>query len=265
MEGHAYCGLCVRGVLRRRRLARTVLAVAAVSFGVALAVTLAQLQRRIEVAESTAFVAKRRVARLEDGRGGIVQALELQRAEVRGLREVMATLGRGAEVSRAEREATREAVEDRVDAIERSMAVLLDSLESMRRDIDGGAGPSLTAGEEEALLLRLDDPNPGVRLSALVGLRRGTGAAARKACVKGLGDSQEIVRQQAAVLSRLLGASEAVPALVDCLAEGGPLARESAIDALRTLEGTDLDFDPLGPADGRAEAVARWRRRLEER
>ncbi|MHC4821253.1 MAG: hypothetical protein ACYTDX_05995, partial [Planctomycetota bacterium] len=93
----------------------------------------------------------------------------------------------------------------------------------------------------------------------------GTGAAARKACVKGLGDSQEIVRQQAAVLSRLLGASEAVPALVDCLAEGGPLARESAIDALRTLEGTDLDFDPLGPADGRAEAVARWRRRLEER
>ncbi len=74
------------------------------------------------------------------------------------------------------------------------------------------------------------------------------------------------MRHQAALLARDLRVKEAIPLLVERLADASAAVRAASLDALRAMEGTDLGFDPLDPdAARRDEALLRWRERVRGR
>jgi len=266
LEGRAWCAACVPGTLARRRFVRACLWAGALAGIATVALLLRSVLRASLDADGTA---RRAAETAELSRGAAAEAagrLARLDAEIRGLSALVESEGRAVESLKRDAGA-REGIEDRLEGVERSLAVLLENVEGLRKEaaaLRPAAG--LAPEEEEELLARLDDANAGVRFESLWRLRRGSGASARKAAVKGLADPEDSVRYQAALLARDLKVKEAVPALVERLADGSVAVRSAAIDALRTLEGTDLGYEALEPVEGkREEAVRLWRKRLEER
>lgn len=206
-------------------------------------------------ARVTAEAAARDAAVLKGELAAARGRLRSMEERVETLTQLSASLGRGVESARAET---------------RRLAEILESLPppaTAGADATPAAGDDapLTAEEEADLADRFDDLNPGVRLSVVVGLRRGSGDRARDVARRALDDVRPDIRREGARLCALLSVDAAVPALVDRLSDGSPLVREAAIDALRTLEGTDLEFDPVAPEADREKAVAAWKARLSER
>jgi len=264
LEDRAFCASCAPGSLAVRKAARAALLAGGIAAVVLLGVRTALLSSRLGETEAWA----EHNSSVGVGLGARLAASERRmldlEAEARGLRALVEAAGRGAEASRAEARAAREALEDRLEGAERSLGTVLEALEAIRREVGVLRGPQRLTDEEEAALLdRLDKANAGERFEALWTLQRGSGAAAREAAVKGLGDPEDSVRYQAAVLARELGVREARPALVRCLALPSAVVRSAAIEALRSLDGTDLGFDPLEPSESaRAEAIRRWEERV---
>jgi hypothetical protein len=249
------------------RLVRVSVAAAAAAAVVLLALAARDARRESRDASAAAVRAEGRAAAAESAAardGGRIARLE---AEALALSELVRRESRAVEDLRREAAAGREGIEDRLEGVERSLGALLEASESLRRDLAEVRGTgALTGAEERALLDRMADANAGARFEALWRLQRGSGPAAREAAVKGLSDPEDGVRWQAAVLARVLKVREAAPALVDCLSSPGAAVRAAALDALREIEGTDLGFDPLEPAEERrAPALARWKERVADR
>jgi hypothetical protein len=184
-----------------------------------------------------------------------MQRVEVLERSVEDLAALAASLGRGVEAARQET---------------RRLAEILETLpppgsETGNGDFEKPVDEPLTAEEEKALAARFDDLNPGVRLSVLVGLRRGGGDEAREVARRALTDARPEVRREGASLCARFGDEDAVPFLVEALADGSALVREAAVDALRTLEGTDLGFDPVATDDERASSLERWRMHVRDR
>jgi len=267
VEGRAWCPACSPGMLARRRAVRWGLAGAAVAAGGIggwiLGLSLGAARDAGDRAGRAATDAAAALARL-DGVEARLRALE---AEAKGLAGLLEAEGKAVEALRRDGAAGRDALEDRLDGVERSLTPLIAAVDGLRRDLSAARGPAgLTPEEEEAQLALLDHANAGTRFEAIWRLQRGRGDAARRAAVKGLSDSEDSVRYQAALLARDLKVKEAVPLLVDRLADAGAAVRAAALDALRAIEGTDLGFDPLEPDPARREeAVLRWRERVRGR
>ena len=246
------------------RLVRVSVGAAAVAAVVLLALAARDARRE---SRDAAAEAGRAAAAAQAAAAGVASAgerLARLEAEALALAELIRRERAALEEVRREGAAGRDALDDRLEGVERSLGTVLEAAESLRRDlaeVRGTAG--LTEAEERALLERMADANAGARFEALWRLQRGSGPSAREAAVKGLSDPEDGVRWQAAVLARVLKVREAAPALVECLSSSGPAVRAAALDALRELEGTDLGFDPLEPAeDRRAAALARWKERV---
>ncbi|HEU4395895.1 MAG TPA: HEAT repeat domain-containing protein, partial [Planctomycetota bacterium] len=246
------------------RLVRVSVGAAAVAAVVLLALAARDARRE---SRDAAAEAGRAAAAAQAAAAGVASAgerLSRLEAEAVALAELIRRERAALEEVRREGAAGRDALDDRLEGVERSLGTVLEAAESLRRDlaeVRGTAG--LTEAEERSLLERMADANAGARFEALWRLQRGSGPAARAAAVKGLSDPEDGVRWQAAVLARVLKVREAAPALVECLSSSGPAVRAAALDALRELEGTDLGYDPLEPAEERrAAALARWKERV---
>lgn len=267
LEGSAWCPSCAPGTVRFRRASRGLLAAAAVLALAALGWSVwdlgerqAHLREGIRRASELAMEARKEAA-------ASAKRLDALEAEARGLAALVEAEGRSLAELGSSGAAAAEAEEDRLEGVERSLGTLLEAVEGIRKDLAVLKGPEgLSPEEEKDLEERLADVNAGVRFDALWRLRRGTGEAARRAAAKGLADPEDSVRWQAALLVRDLRVKEAVPALVERLADGSVAVRAAAFEALRTIEGVDLGFDPLEPSpDKRGEAIRRWKERIASR
>ena len=270
LEGTAFCARCAPGAVRRRRALRwATVAVVLAATGTVSAFgiwAMTSVSLRSEETDRVAREALRTAGEASDRRAALEARVVALEARADGVAMPVESTGRAVAALREEERTGLESLEDRLEGVERSLSIVQEGVEGLRTGLAALLGPDALTGEEEReIAARLDDPNPGVRFSALFALRRGKGEAARRAAVRGLRDPQDSVRYEAAGLARALGAEEAVPALVDCLEDGSSIVREAAIAALRALEETDLGFDPLGTAESRAGAVARWRERLDSR
>jgi len=267
VEGRAWCPSCAPGMLARRRAFRWGLGGAALAVGGLggwiLGAAMGEAREAASRADRASGAAASAVARIE-GAEGRLRSLE---AEAKGLSSLLEAEGKALESLRRDGALGRDALEDRLDGVERSLTTLLNAVEVLRKEVAAARGPAgPEPREEEALLALLDDVNAGVRFEAIWRLQRGKGDAARRAAVKGLSDPEDSVRYQSALLARDLRVKEAVPALVVRLSDASAAVRAAAIDALRTLEGTDLQFDPLEPDPARRdEAVLRWKERVRGR
>jgi hypothetical protein len=265
-EGRAWCPSCAPRALLSRRAFRGALGAGAAAAAALLALGLHAAFRDAGAASGEARRAGEAAAAAAAAAASAGERVGRLEAEARALAEIVRAEGRALADLKGEAGRAREEFEDRLGGVERSLGTVLDAVEALRRDLAASRGPAvLTDAEEEELLARLDDANPGIRFESLWRLQRGSGAAARAAAVRGLGDPEDGVRWQAAVLARSLRVEEAAPALVECLAFPNAAVRSAAVEALRALTGTDLGFDPLEPSEERrGEAIARWRARLGE-
>jgi hypothetical protein len=122
------------------------------------------------------------------------------------------------------------------------------------------AAVAVSGGKPDpALLKALDDKLPARRAAAAVALVR-AGAKEQLADVrKLLKDSESSVRLRVAVALALAREKEAVPALIDLLADLKPGEAYEAEDLLLTLAGDDAPTVPLGKgADERKKAREAW-------
>ncbi|NLF32767.1 MAG: HEAT repeat domain-containing protein [Planctomycetes bacterium] len=71
------------------------------------------------------------------------------------------------------------------------------------------------------------------------------------------------VRIQAAVEAGRTGDREALPFLVEMLADASPAVRLAAIGSLRRITGWDFGYQSYGDEAARREAIGRWRQWLE--
>jgi hypothetical protein len=110
-----------------------------------------------------------------------------------------------------------------------------------------------------ALLPNLADANPSTRWEAVDELGRAKDPAVIPHVLPLLRDSDLFVRMCVARVLAELGTLQGVPALFDALEDSEPTVRESAWNALRTLTGKDLKFDPQGNEAERAKKVKAWR------
>jgi hypothetical protein len=99
------------------------------------------------------------------------------------------------------------------------------------------------------------DPDAGVRLSALVALEPSRDPRVLDAARRALGDSDAVVRAQGLKMVADRGDVESVTDVIDLLADRNARVRTVAHRALETLTGLDLDFDTTDSADARKGAV----------
>jgi hypothetical protein len=197
------------------------------------------------------------------------------RAEMQGIRQV------DLEQSRAISD-LRDAVDQNardVSASLRKMAAHLTPLEAEVRAVKehilgGGAGgaPLSTAPEPaetpkpaepdallETWLPLVEDPDPGVRLSALVALEASRDERVTSAALEALEDPDSLVRAQAVQMLGERKEEKASPGLIGSLSDTSVRVRAVAEKALTAIAGTDYGYDPTDPEEQRKKAIAAFR------
>lgn len=224
-----------------------------------------------------------RANRLEVEVGDLRTSLAAATAEDPVLTDILATLARtDDELARAVRtlesaQADRGAgIDEALAAIGDRMAAVEDSIAEVReyiaeRDARAGSGsggdevpqptPPPTIGVED-WLPHVADADPGVRLSALVALEGAEDPRVAAAARVALGDSDAIVRAQAATMLGDRGDPGAIPGLTDLLTDPNLRVRSVAHRALERIAGVSLPYDAADSEAERQAAAARIREAL---
>ncbi|MCU0727508.1 MAG: HEAT repeat domain-containing protein [Planctomycetes bacterium] len=269
IEGVLLCAPCRARDTRRRRAVLFVgpLAVlAAAALGAAVAVLL---------------LGPRLVA--IDGRvRGVAADAAAGRREVGSLREVMADLRRSDEdlakgltavAERAGRSTGEVAVaiariEERLGMLEREVLALKEHLREASvgppaEPVEAPAIAPAPAVDPEPWLDLLADPDPGVRLSALVALAPVEDPRVATEAIRLLADSDAVVRGEAAKLVGDRREAAGIPGLLLLLSDGSARVRARAHRALEAISGRDLaGYDPVAPEAEREAAAAALRAAL---
>jgi HEAT repeat protein len=119
---------------------------------------------------------------------------------------------------------------------------------------------SLRDGKPDPLLVQtLQDKSPLRRAAAAEALIRGVGVGAAPLVRKLLGDENPLVRMRAALVLMEAKEKEAVPVLIDAVANLNAEASLAALDALLTLAGDKAPADPPGAdAESRRKFREAW-------
>jgi hypothetical protein len=158
----------------------------------------------------------------------------------------------------------------RVTALEADLLRLQEDLGVLVRSVlDGMAEVEVSSGEPPVgvaeapawrqHLVGLDAEDPLERWDAVQALASSGDPAAGAHLAARLTDPDLFVRMAAARALGELGASDAVPALIEALEDAEPSVREAAVLALRTITGRNFRFDPAGTPGDRARRAAAWR------
>jgi HEAT repeat protein len=107
-----------------------------------------------------------------------------------------------------------------------------------------------------------EDPDSGVRLSALVALEPSRDERVLAVAREALGDNDAVVRAQAEKMLADRDDQESVPALIELLLDRNSRVRAVAHRALETLTRLELPFDTTDSEDARRGAVEAIRQLL---
>jgi HEAT repeat protein len=77
-------------------------------------------------------------------------------------------------------------------------------------------------------------------------------------------DPFELTRRAVARIIRDIGHPSGIPIAIDLLMDDDSFARETAAEALRSITGTDLGYQPYASHESRYKAQQRWRQWWEE-
>lgn len=111
----------------------------------------------------------------------------------------------------------------------------------------------------QAALSNLSSDNPSLRWEAVDALGRSKDAGAIPHVTPMLRDTDLFVRMCAARVLGDLGTLQGVAALIDSLEDAEVPVRETAWNALRSLTGKDIKFDPQANEAERQKRVKQWR------
>lgn len=193
------------------------------------------------------------------------------RAEMRGIQQV--DLEQSRAISGLRDAVDRNARE--VSGSLRKIAAHLTPLEAevravKERILGGGAGgappaevPEPAEGSDAVLetwLPLVEDPDPGVRLSALMALEASRDERVTSVALEALEDPDSLVRAQAVQMLGERKEEKAIPGLIDCLSDGSVRVRAVAAKALTAIAGTDCGYDPTDPEEQRKKAIAAFRK-----
>jgi hypothetical protein len=269
IEGLLLCAPCRARDSRRRRavlLVGPLALLAAAALGAAAAVLvlrprLSAIDDRIRGVEARGAETAAAVAPLAEGIG------ELGRADGRlseGLSAVAGRAGRSAE----DFAAAVERLEGRLAVLSTEFAALKDRVREMVVEapaVAPAAPPAAAPAEAPAAdpgswLELLSDPDPGVRLSALVALESVMDPRVNSEAVRLLGDADAVVRGEAAKIVGDRAELRGVPGLLGLLSDASVRVRSCAHRALEAISGRALPaYDPLAPEAEREAAAARLR------
>ncbi|MCL4181053.1 MAG: HEAT repeat domain-containing protein [Verrucomicrobia bacterium] len=123
------------------------------------------------------------------------------------------------------------------------------------------ATPDPTRGAEDvaALIAQLEQPDPGLRLSAAQRLALFRNPAAAPALERNLVSDHREIRVAAALALATSGTRESVPSLLAALDDSDPLVAQAAAIALENLTGHAPAFNAFSPPDDRKRQALAWR------
>jgi len=137
--------------------------------------------------------------------------------------------------------------------------------DSVCREVICSIGNHRAAASIEKLQGFLLNKNALLRLEAVMALGRIGDAAALPLVKRSCLDDDKGVRKAAVVAIGLIADQSAIRDLIGRLRDDSEPVREMAYLVLKTLSGTDFEFDPAADDEQRAESVRLWETWYEER
>ena len=263
-EGVLLCARC----LRRARQGRTLLL---------LVLPLSLLAASALGAVVAVYSLLPRIERLETDRNHLTTRVEKQARdapgeavldEIRGLAtidaeqsEAIGAIRATVVATSADLAAVADAVRELSDHVVQVAAEIRALKDHLReRTPEAVAPPGENGGVDLSLWLpRVTDPDPGVRLSALLALDESRDARVATAAIDAMADADSLVRAEAARMAGDRKDEAAVPGLIDLLSDRNVRVRAVAEKALMTIAGQDFGYDPTDSEESREAAIERFR------